>query len=65
MEYDPSYNIKFHQLGLGLINYCIKCVEGNFIGKSINISHAIDGQIIGAFEGNKVRGEEDEEEKAV
>ena len=43
LEDDESCSYKFSQLGLGLINYSFKCVQGDYIGKSFRLLHIEDG----------------------
>ena len=66
LEDDESCSYKFSQVGLGLINYSFKCVQGDYIGKSFRLLHSEGGQIIGSVEqGNAAEedGEAAEERK--
>ena len=66
LEDDESCSYKFSQVGLGLINYSFKCVQGDYIGKSFRLLHTENGQIIGSAEqGNNNAADEDGEAAAV
>ena len=50
LDFKDDAQIKFNEVGLGLINFNFKCVNGAYRGMSFHLAHNDGGQIIGSLD---------------
>lgn len=54
--------MKLSQIGIGLVNFNLKCYHGLFCHETINLSHCPDGQIVGGLDSDPEEKDNDKNE---